>query len=92
MCAENRADQVFLSLLARFQAEGRRVSPTPAAPTYAPSYFAKHTGAEGITKRGLEAAMNRLFTAGKIRVSKSPGPPSKQTDIIVFGEQEGKCG
>ncbi len=90
MSAENRADQIFLSLLARFQAEGRRVSPTPAAPTYAPSYFAKHSGAERMTKRGLEAAMNRLFTTGKIRVSKSPGPPSKQTDIIVFGEQDGQ--
>ncbi|WP_127752680.1 AAA family ATPase [Devosia sp. 1566] len=90
MSAENRADQIFLSLLARFEAEGRRVSPTPAAPTYAPSYFAKHAGAEGITKRGLEAAMNRLFTAGKIRVAKSPGPPSKQTDIVVFSRGDGQ--
>ena len=77
-------------LSAWFQAEGRRVSPTPAAPTYAPSYFAKHSGAEGITKRGLEAAMNRLFATGEIRVSKSPGPPSKQTDILVFGERDGQ--
>jgi RecA-family ATPase len=84
MSAENRAEQVFLNFLVRFQTEGRYVSPLPNAPTYGPSFFARHGDAEGITKRGLEAAMNRLFASGKIKVSKSPGPPSKQKDIIVL--------
>ncbi|RUT28498.1 ATPase [Arsenicitalea aurantiaca] len=83
MSAEHRADQVFLNLLARFEAEGRQVSPLPNAPTYGPSYFSRHGDAEGITKRGLEAAMNRLFASGRIRVGKSHGSPSKQKDIIV---------
>ena len=83
MSAEHRADDVFLSLLAKLAGEGRNVSPTPNSPTYAPAYFSKHGDANGITKRGLEAAMNRLFTAGKIIVAKSDGPPSKQKDVIV---------
>jgi hypothetical protein len=84
MSAENRADQVFLALLARFSAEGRLVSPLPNAPTYGPSYFAKHGDAQGVTKRGLQAAMDRLFASGKIRIAKSAGSPSKQKDIIVL--------
>ena len=81
--AENRADKVFLTLLAQLDVEGRHVSATLSAPTYAPATFAKHGMSEGITKRGFDSAMNRLFGAGRIRVGKSAGSPSRQRDIII---------
>lgn len=79
----SRADRVFLHLLHVMTAEGRHVSPNPNARNYAPTVFDRHPQAEGIRKRGFDAAMQRLFSSGKITVGKSAGAPSRQTDIIV---------
>jgi RecA-family ATPase len=64
---EAKADQIFLDLLARFTTENRNVS-HKKGPTYAPSVFAREEEAKrgGITGKALEAAMRRLFKAGKI--------------------------
>jgi RecA-family ATPase len=64
---EAKADQIFLELLARFATENRNVS-DKKGPSYAPAFFAREEEAKrgGITSKALEAAMRRLFKAGKI--------------------------
>ncbi len=79
--AEARIDQLFLDLLAAYQAQGRNVSHQPG-PTYAPALFGKDPEAKGSTRRGLTDAMNRLFAAGTIRVEES-GPSSRRRSRIV---------
>jgi RecA-family ATPase len=66
---EGEADAKFLELMAHYEIEGRYVSPTPSA-TYAPAVFAKDPRAENLSKRSLEAAMNRLYASGRIRTGK----------------------
>jgi RecA-family ATPase len=78
---ERRAERIFLSLLERFDSEGRTVSHSPSS-TYAPALFAKHPNAERLGKAKLSAAMERLFTKGAIRVEET-GPPSKRRQRIV---------
>lgn len=85
MAAQSKADRVFMAMLATYADEGRYVSPHPNAPTFAPATFAKDQRAEGINKRGLGEAMNRLFASKQISVGKSPGAPSKSREIIVVG-------
>lgn len=77
----NKADRVFLELLAAYDVEGRHVSATPSA-NYAPIMFEKDTRAAGIRKRGFGDAMNRLFEAGRIRVEEI-GPASRRVKKIV---------
>ena len=64
---EADAETAFLHILARFHEQGRNVSHQPG-PTYAPAQFARSPDAAGISRRGFVAAMERLFTAGRIRV------------------------
>ena len=85
--AAHQAERVFLELLAKFTTQGRNVSPTPSAPTYAPNVFAKDDEGKGITKRAFEQAMSRLFTAGRIVIAES-GPPSRRRQIIVLAEPQ----
>jgi RecA-family ATPase len=64
---EAKADDVFLDLLRRFTAENRNVS-DKKGPSYAPALFAREEEAKRALLAGkdLEAAMRRLFKAGKI--------------------------
>lgn len=62
---EEKADRVFLKLLARFTAEGTYVSRN-LSPTYAPKRFADQNDAEGCSKADLEDAMDRLFYAKRL--------------------------
>ncbi|MGC1541341.1 MAG: AAA family ATPase, partial [Xanthobacteraceae bacterium] len=39
LAAEQRSDEVFLTLLAQFESQGRNVSDKPTAPSYAPAMF-----------------------------------------------------
>ncbi len=85
----NRADRIFLELLARFDAEGRYVSAHGTANNYAPTAFARHPNADGIIKRGFQAAMDRLFLANRIEIGQSTdGPPSKRKEIIKVAQVE----
>lgn len=79
--AAHQADNVFLSLLAQFDREGRTVSDMPG-PNYAPKIFSEHADANGVTKLAIKRAMDRLFKAGRIKVEVS-GPPSKQRRMVV---------
>ena len=66
--ANVKAERVFLKLLRAFTAQERYVSVQPG-PTFAPAFFSKHPDAEGCSKQALRAAMERLFTANKIRTA-----------------------
>jgi RecA-family ATPase len=82
IAARAKAEQVFLSLVQAFSAEGRRVSPQPSA-NYAPLQFSRDHRAEGVSKRALMDAMGRLFADGRIRVAEE-GPPSKRRTTITM--------
>jgi len=77
-----KADRKFLDLLAELTAQGRDVSPTPSR-SYAPAVFADHPDADGVTKKALALAMERLLKGKRIAVE-TVGPPSKQRKRIVI--------
>jgi RecA-family ATPase len=70
------ADKAFVALLQLHERLGMPVSPN-ASSIYAPTVFATHSQANGITKRAFKGAMERLLETGKIRVIQE-GPPSKR--------------
>lgn len=78
-----KTDSVFLSLLARTQAEGVTVCPSLTARNYAPTVFAKHPASQGMPKKAFEAAMHRLLTAEAIR-SIEYGKPSDRRKKLVL--------
>jgi RecA-family ATPase len=79
-----RAEQVFLALLARLTREGRKVTHKPKANNFAPVTFCAESEAmsDGIGKAELVAAMQRLFEKGKIRVE-SYGRADKDMSMLV---------
>jgi RecA-family ATPase len=70
------ADDAFVRLLQLHERLGMPVSPN-ASSIYAPTVFASHSQADGVTKRAFKGAMERLLETGKIRVIQE-GPPSKR--------------
>lgn len=68
IAAGAEAERVFLKLLDVFTEQQRYVSATPST-TYAPTQFAKHPEAEGMTKRALATAMEALFHRGIIAIA-----------------------
>jgi RecA-family ATPase len=90
VAADAKAEQLFLDLLRRYEKQGREVS-HKVGPSYAPALFAKEEAAQKLAakadrrRKTLEAAMNRLFEAKKIR-SDTYGRPSRPNNKIV--EQE----
>jgi RecA-family ATPase len=82
IAGEARAEEVFLRLLTAYATEGRDARPAPG-PGYAPVAFAKDGRADGIGKRALEGAMNRLFARNAIRVEEH-GPPSRRYRRIAM--------
>jgi RecA-family ATPase len=87
MAREQKADDVFLNLLARYDREGRNVSDKPTSPTYAPANFRKEKEASGLRKEDLADAMRRLFAVGKIHIE-SYGKPSRPYSRIRIGRKE----
>jgi RecA-family ATPase len=87
LAREHQAEEAFLALLARYEQEGRNVSDKPSSPTYAPSAFRKERDAKGFRKDDLDAAMRRLFEAGKIHVE-AYGRPSRPYSRIKLGKKE----
>ena len=64
---EAKAEHIFLDLLRRFTKDNRNVSDKTGT-SYAPAHFAREDEAKSaaVTSKDLEAAMRRLFKAGKI--------------------------
>jgi len=88
MAADRKIEDIYLATLKRRNSQKRTVSDKPGA-NYAHAVFAKEPEAIAgwITSKQFEAAMARLFAAGKIRVEIS-GPPSRQTRSIVIVEDK----
>jgi|SoiMethySBSTD1v2_1073268.scaffolds.fasta_scaffold06533_4 RecA-family ATPase len=70
------AESAFLGLLSTYEDTGRRVS-AQRSPSFAPTVFAGDERGKDIGRKALEAAMNRLLEAGRIRVVEY-GPPSRR--------------
>ncbi|HEV7910051.1 MAG TPA: AAA family ATPase [Methylocella sp.] len=81
LAAEAKADEVFLTILKRFNAQGRNAADRKGT-SYAPALFAEEPDDHGITKRQFEAAMRRLFKDGKIKVIDN-GRPSKPSRTLA---------
>jgi hypothetical protein len=75
------AKRVFMDLLAKFTASGRRVGPNPG-PNYAPAQFAKEDDANGLGKEILGKAMSSLFDEGRLRADEQ-GPSSRRYRYLV---------
>lgn len=76
-----RHDDVFMTLLRKFAAQGQNVSAN-TGPTYAPSKFASQPAAKGIKRKQLADAMQRLLDCGEIRMV-TDGPASRQRSRLV---------
>lgn len=83
IAAEAAADNAFLDLLARFTREGRTVGIAATSNNYAATLFAKEKC--GLSYKQLDAAMRRLFAAGKIKVE-TYGKPSNPHQKLVRTE------
>jgi RecA-family ATPase len=80
---EAKADDIFLDLLRRFASDNRKVSDRTGT-NYAPALFAHEDEAKHgmINSKALEAAMRRLFKAGKIW-NEPCGKPSRPSFRIA---------
>ncbi len=78
--AEREVDELFLKLLDKRIAQGRPVRPSSGRGS-APFELAGDPEANGISAGALRAAMERLFTSGRI-VSVETGPASKRRKHI----------
>src|SRR5262249_28970258 len=77
LAPEQKVDELFLTLLDRWNGQGRNLSHKNTANAYAPSRLAEEPDAKAdkVNKRELADAMERLFRSGKIHVV-SYGLPS----------------
>jgi RecA-family ATPase len=83
LAAEQKADDLFLKLLDKFQTQGRNVSHHKTSKTYAPTMFCTDPEAKGAgMHKALVAAMDRLFAANKIKVE-NYGRPSRPYSRVV---------
>jgi RecA-family ATPase len=87
LAREQKADDTFLALLARYDRDGRNVSDKQTSPNYAPTMFCKERDANGCRKDDFAGAMRRLFEAGKIHVE-SYGRPSRPYTRVKEGRKE----
>jgi RecA-family ATPase len=87
LAADAKAERVFLDLLALLTLQGRDVS-SKTSSAYAPSVFAGHPNAESIGKQAFARAMERLFSANRIRVE-TFGPPSHRRSKLIISYREG---
>jgi RecA-family ATPase len=81
--AERDIDELFLRLLDKRNAQGRPVRPNTGRGS-APHELAADPEANGVTADAFRAAMERLFTAGKI-ITKETGPASRKVKNIERG-------
>lgn len=81
--AAEQMDELFLGLLRRFAEQGRNVT-DKQSPSYAPARFAEQPEAKKAkaSSKTMAAAMERLLTAGKIKVI-TEGPPSRRVSQLV---------
>lgn len=85
----DQAEQTFLACLKAIEVQGRTVCDAATSPRYAPKVFSALPEANGHSKRDLEGAMNRLFSAGIIRVGKARGVDRHPINAIIRTESGG---
>lgn len=76
------ADSAFLACLDALALQGRRVNDSKMQANYAPKTMAAMPEAERYNASDLAGAMNRLFSAGRIRIEEV-GPPSHRRRHIA---------
>jgi RecA-family ATPase len=82
--AESSVDEIFLRCLETARAQGRAVSNTTGR-NYAPAVFTAMPEGKGLPSKAFAAAMERLFSASRIRAEKV-GPPSRQRfELVAVG-------
>ncbi|MDP2738294.1 MAG: ATPase, partial [Pseudorhodobacter sp.] len=81
-----KAERVFCKLLREFTDQGRRVN-SNGGPNYAPKLFAEHPDSEGMTKRALKMAMEKLLAQKKVSIGKE-GSPSRRVTFLQSGQGE----
>ena len=86
---QEKADEAaFLACLDVLREQGRAVSHSRNAPTYAPTAMVKLAEAKGIPKRRLERAMERLFAAGIIKAGMPIGTKENRHPLVGIGRAE----
>ncbi len=81
-----KAERVFCHLLSLFNRTGQNVSDVTGT-SYAPAKMAKHPDADGISKKSLADAMQRLIDRGEIKIVLE-GPPSRQRKRLVLASED----
>jgi hypothetical protein len=79
--AQQKAERVFLQLLRWHVDKNINVSPNRSS-SFAPTVFAKHQEAEGVSKDQFENAMHSLLNRNAIRVEQV-GPRSRNRQRLV---------
>ncbi len=79
---EEKAADIFLQLLRRFNEQNQDVSATSGT-NFAPAVFARHPDASGLQSKDFRQAMQRLLDAKKIRIEPF-GPPSKNRKRLAL--------
>jgi RecA-family ATPase len=87
LAREQKVEEAFLALLARYERQERNVSDKPNSPTYAPTCFSKEKEADGFRKSDLAAAMLRLFASNGIHVE-NYGRPSRPYSRLRVGRKD----
>jgi RecA-family ATPase len=85
---ERADEEAFLACLDILREQGRAVSHSRNAPTYAPSAMVKMAQAKCIPKRRLERAMERLFAAGTIKAGMPIGTKTNRHPLVGIGRAE----
>ncbi|WP_455918835.1 AAA family ATPase [Ensifer canadensis] len=81
-----KAEQTFVELLRTFTRTGQNVGASPGT-NYAPAKMSKHPGSNGLSKRNLEGAMQRLLEDGTIKLVWE-GPPSKPRQRLMVSADD----
>ena len=85
---KGRAEKIFLRCLDVLAKQGRHLSSVRNAGNYAPREMLGMTEAERLSRKEIENAMNRLFSASKIMVEDF-GPPSRGKRRIAITPNQG---
>ncbi|SCB41713.1 AAA domain-containing protein [Rhizobium multihospitium] len=81
-----KAERVFKEVLSLFNRTGQNVSDVTGT-SYAPAKMAKHPAAEGMSKKALADAMQRLIDSGDVRIIME-GPPSRQRKRLILASED----
>jgi RecA-family ATPase len=83
---QQKIEEAFLAILARYEREGRNASDKTTSHNYGPSAFCREPEGKGIRKEHFVAAMRRLFARGKLHVE-NYGRPSRPLSRLKLGRK-----